>query len=124
MFIRSKENESLRDFINRFNATTMIMKGVFYAPIIQSFLVGTTHKNIQFHIIGNPLEKLSQLYEIVYHFMEGDQIHIDQVKPLEQVTQGSHFPKRPSPLHHYHALAHQYQPYQRTRPLLGEEQFQ
>lgn len=72
--------------MKRFNVATMITKGIFNALAIQALLAGTTHKFLRLHRMGNPPKKLSQLYEKVYRFTEGDRLDIDQAKLTSQAA--------------------------------------
>lgn len=98
--IQQRENEPLHDhersicifdqlvglFMKRFNATTMITKGLSDDLTIQAFMAKTIYKFLLFHIINNPSSKLSQFNKMVHPFTEGDQIDIDRAKSATLVA--------------------------------------
>ncbi|KAK5817527.1 hypothetical protein PVK06_022451 [Gossypium arboreum] len=70
MSTRQRQNESLSNFIRRFNATTIVAKGIYDNLAIQAFMASTTNQNLKYHIINNPSYKLSTLHEMAYHFFK------------------------------------------------------
>ncbi|KAH1047254.1 hypothetical protein J1N35_038038 [Gossypium stocksii] len=85
IIICQEPNKSLRDYVHRFNATTITRKGVIDEWAIQVFIVGTTNKRLRYFIIRNTPNELSNLYEMVHKFSEGDEV--------EKVRANSSVPK-------------------------------
>ncbi|KAK8287782.1 hypothetical protein V6Z12_D07G080300 [Gossypium hirsutum] len=90
-------NESLRDYVRSFSATTMIKMGVTDEGVIHAFAVGATHQQLRYIIIGNPPSKLSTLYEMVHKFLKGDEVERACANSFVSTIQQSNPPRRSLP---------------------------